>query len=374
MRLTLTLLISSALISPTFAQTVRPDPNNPVSPGITQPDVNPGEPVTGAGDTPTVETVPEGATRPPVDQLPPGGRIVDPNQVTAQPEARRPSDLPIIGTRRLLDSLADLDRPLSTEEITAYGAFVQRELPLRPELIIDLNRRRNAVARAQAQPPTGRFATPVTDAVRVSLSASGNPVELFTNQGVVSAISFFDRTGAAWPVASYVIGDEAAFQVYPMQEGSNQLAVSPLTPYAYSNLVVSLVGTSQPISVDIDTSDEIVHYRRDVTINAIGPNAEIAPVVSKTPEAPLRSSDGLMMALVQGAPIPPDARELVTDDPDVEAYRIGDFLYVRTNQVLISPSYDAAISGPGGINAYRLRPAPVVLITRGGQVTRVRIS
>ena len=373
-RIALALLLTSCTHS-AYAQTVRGPDGQPVqqqgAPVYVEPGFNPGEPTTGAGDVATPQSIPEGATQRPVQQLPPGAVVTSPNaggDVTViDPPVRRP-------TRRLLNSLAELDAPLTPEEITAYGEFVRREIPLRPQLILDLKKRRNDVARAQAQPPNGREPVSITDSVRVSLSTMGEAVPLATSQGVVSALSFFDRTGAAWPVAAYVIGDESKFQVYPMQEGSNVLAVSQLVAYGYSNLVVSLVGASQPLTFDLETSDEIVHFRRDVTINANGPNAEIAPVVAKVTEPDMRSSDGLMMAVVQGAPIPPSAIELTTSAADVEAYKIGDNYYIRTSQVLISPSYDAAISGPGGINAYRLKPAPVALITRNGQVENVRIS
>ena len=372
-QITLAFLLGSVATG-ALGQTVRGQDGNPVpfggAPVFLEQGVNPGEPTTGAGEVATPESIPEGATRRNVQNIPGNAVQIDPNApgvTVVDPEVRRPS-------RRILRSLADLDEPLSPEEITAYGEFVRREIPLRPELIIDLKRRRNEVARAQASPPNGRLPDSVTDSVRISLSTAGGATDLFTSQGVVSALSFFDRTGAAWPVAAYVIGDESKFQVYPMQEGSNVLTVSPLGPYGFSNLVVTLVDATQPITFNLSTSDDIVHFRRDVTILANGPNAEIAPVVAKVTEPDMRSSDGLMMAVVQGAPIPPDAVELRTDDPDVEAYRIGDLYYIRTSETLISPSYDASIAGPGGINAYRLKPAPVALITRNGQVEKVRIT
>ena len=353
----------------------------------TLPGANPGEPTTGAGEVPTVETVPEGGTsgaRPsglpqanaPASAqraLPQGAVPVDPtNPGTNVVQGRPPGELPVVGATRLLNSLSELDRPLTPEEITAYAATVQRQIPLRPELIQDFRRRLNDAQRAQAAPPTGFRPNAITDTVRVSLGTGGEPPGVLTSRGTVSVVSFFDRTGAAWPVASYVIGDEDAFQVYPMQEGSNQLSLAPLVPHGYSNLVVSLVGTDQPLVVDVETSETAVHFRRDIVTDGLGPNAKIAPVVAKVPDS--RSSDGIMMAFAQGAPIPPDANELRTDDPDVEAYRLGDKMYVRTNQTLVSPSFESAISGPGGINAYRLRPAPVALISRNGSITRVRIS
>ncbi len=336
---------------------------------------NPGEPTTGAGDLPRPETIPEGATRPDSRRrtAPTGSVEVDPRAPGPPMNVgRTPTGAPVIGTDRLLTSLDELDRPLTPEEITAYAATVQREIPLRPELIADFRRRLNDVARARAAPPSGVRPISLTDTVRISLSTAGEPETILTAPGTVTVMSFFDRTGAPWPVAAYVIGNESAFQVYPMQEGSHELALSPLVTHGYSNIVVSLVDADQPIVLDVETNEERSHRRRDVVVDATGPNAVVAPVVPREPSQ--RSSDGIMMAMVQGAPIPPDARKLRTDDPDVEAYRLGRDMYVRTNRTLISPAYNASIAGPGGINAYRLRPAPVVMISRGGAITRVRIS
>lgn len=305
--------------------------------------------------------------------LPPGAIVVDPEQ----PEpainiGRRANRGPIIGSEELLNDLGELDRPLSEEEITAYAATVQQAIPLRPELVQDLRRRLNDVARAQSTPATGTRPEALIGSVRVSLTGTTTPVELYTAPNQVSVLSFFDRTGQRWPVAAYVIGNESAYQVYPMQEGSNQLAVSQLSSHGYTNLIVSLVATDQPLVIDLSTNETQAHQRLDVTVNSAGPNARIQPVVSKAPD--MRSSDGIAMSFVQGAPIPPDARELRSDDPDVEAYRLGDRMYVRTSQLLISPAYEQAISGPGGITAYRLKPAPIVMISRDGAITRVRLQ
>ncbi|MEC5382752.1 DotH/IcmK family type IV secretion protein [Aurantimonas sp. C2-6-R+9] len=139
---------------------------------------------------------------------------------------------PIPGVNGLLNSLDDLDRPLSPEEITAYGVTLQQQIPLSPELIRDYRRRLNESERAAAAPPTGQRPQALSKAIRVSLSAAGPTPQVYTSPGTVSVVSFFDETGAPWPVASFVIGRENEFQVYAMQEGSNQLAIAPLVTHA----------------------------------------------------------------------------------------------------------------------------------------------
>ena len=279
---------------------------------------------------------------------------------------------PILGAQGLLDSLADLDRPLSPEEITAYGAALQQQFPLTPEMIRDYRRRLNANQAAAAAPPTGRRPSAVTSTIRVSLGTNGKTAEVLTSPGVVSLISFFDRTGAPWPVASFVVGREDAFQVYPMHEGSNQLAIAPLVTHAYSNLAISLVGEDQPLVIDLQTSEDRAHYRLDFSVNGLGPKAIIPTSAPKEPK--MDASDDLMMAFVQGVDIPNNAVKLSTDDGDVAAWRYNGNYYIRTSQTLMSPPWQSSLSGPGGIKAYRLRPSPVALISRGGRSIKVRIN
>jgi len=46
-----------------------------------------------------------------------------------------------VGATELLKSLDDLDRPLTPEEITAYGAALQSQFPMTPEMFRDYRRR-----------------------------------------------------------------------------------------------------------------------------------------------------------------------------------------------------------------------------------------
>lgn len=275
-------------------------------------------------------------------------------------------------SRRLLNSLNDLDRPLSPEEITAYGQSLREQFPLNPDMIRDYRRRLNESQRAAALPPSGIRPEALTQSLRVSLDTRGPTPQLETSPGTVSIISFFDQTGAPWPIASFVVGREDAFQVYAMQEGSNQLAVSPMVAHGYSNLAVSLVKEDQPLVIDLETNEARSHYRLDLSVNGRGPNAIIPAVQTREPKQ--TASDELMMAFVQGSDIPKTARKLSTDDSDVAAWHFNGNLYIRTNQTLMAPSWSATLAGPGGIKAYRLRPAPVALISRNGQVTKVRIT
>ncbi|WP_210190440.1 DotH/IcmK family type IV secretion protein [Ensifer aridi] len=294
----------------------------------------------------------------------------DPNQAEER-QPRLAPNVPIIGARRLLQSLSELDRPLTPEEITAYGATVQSVMPMSPELIREYRKRIDDSQKAAAMPPNGVRATPISDSLRMSLKSNQPLQTLYTTPNTVSVMAFYDRTGKAWPIASYVVGRADSFQVYALQEGSNQLAVTPLVSHGYSNLIISLVEEDRPIVINLETNDSRTHFRRDITVEAYGPNAEISPttVATKTPP-----SDKIMMSFAQGADLPDGAVSLRSSDPEVEAWTYKGDLYIRTANTLISPSWNSALTGPGAVHAYRLKPTPVALVSRKGTISRVRIS
>ena len=289
----------------------------------------------------------------------------------AQRQPRQAPNVPIIGARRLMQSLSDLDRPLTPEEVTAYGATVQSLMPMSPEIIRDYRRRVDESQKAAAMPPSGFRARPISDSIRMSLKSNQALQSLFTTPNTVSVMAFYDRTGKAWPIASFVVGRADSFQVYALQEGSNQIAVTPLVTHGYSNLIISLVEEDRPIVINLETSDTKTHFRRDITVEGYGPNAAISPTEVSVKEPP---SNGTMMAFAQGAELPSAAVKLRTSDNNVEAWSLEGAYYLRTTDTYTSPSPQAMLTGPGGVHAVKIKPSPVVLISRNGTISRVRIS
>lgn len=289
----------------------------------------------------------------------------------AQRQPRQAPNVPIIGARRLMQSLSELDRPLTPEEITAYGATVQSLMPMSPEIIRDYRRRVDESQKAAAMPPSGFRARPISDSVRMSLKSNQALQTLYTTPNTVSVMAFYDRTGKAWPIASFVVGRADSFQVYALQEGSNQIAVTPLVTHGYSNLIISLVEEDRPIVINLETSDTKTHFRRDITVEGYGPNAAVSPTEVSVKEPP---SNGTMMAFAQGADLPRSAIKLRTSDSNVEAWLLDGAYYLRTSDTYTSPSPQAMLTGPGGVHAVKIKPSPVVLISRNGTISRVRIS
>lgn len=109
---------------------------------------------------------------------------------------------------------------------------------------------------------------------------------MLTGPNTVSVMAFYDQTGAAWPIASYVICRPSSFQAYVMQDGSNQRAVTPLLPHGISNSTVSFVGESRPLVFEVRTNALNTDYRRDFTIHGRGSHAASVPLQTGQSEPP----------------------------------------------------------------------------------------
>lgn len=382
-------LALSLALQPVYAQQILRDANGDetVAPGtevqtpLPVPTNRPAATLPGQDDGRTVVTIENGGTNTPAQQnLPTGAEPLSQNernqrvQPTEQGAPTPTGDFPIIGAQELLKSLDELDRPLTPEEITAYGAAIQSQFPMTPEMIRDYRRRVDESQKAAATPPSGQFPNAITDAKRISLNSSQEPEILLTGPDTVSVMAFYDQTGEAWPVASYVIGKPKSFQVYAMQEGSNQLAVTPLVPHGFSNIIVSLVGESRPLVFEVRTNSLNTHYRRDFTVHGRGPNAASRPLQSGQSEPIARASNDVMMAFATGADIPGNAVRLRTDNRAVKAWSYDGAIYLQSADAVISPPASRILTGPGQVKAYRIRPTSVALVSANGRVSKVRIS
>ncbi len=370
-------------IDPDGGETVPPgtEVQTPLPRPTDRPSATLPNPTSSQDDSRTVVTIENGGQPAPGTQnLPTGSEPLTQNEINQrqQPAGQQPQtqtgDFPIVGATELLQSLDDLDRPLTPEEITAYGAALQSQFPMTPEMIRDYRRRVDESQKAAATPPSGQFPNAITDAKRISLNAAQDPEVLLTGPDTVSVMAFYDQTGAAWPIASYVIGRPSSFQVYAMQEGSNQLAVTPLVPHGFSNIIVSLVGESRPLVFEVRTNSLNTHYRRDFTVHGRGPNAALKPLQTGQSEPVVHAANDVMMAFATGADIPAGAERLRTDNSSVKAWRYDGAIYLQSAAAVISPPASGILTGPGQVKAYRIRPTSVALISTNGRVTKVRIS
>lgn len=258
-------------------------------------------------------------------------------------------------------------------------------IPLTPGEIRDLARRYRDAQQAEEE-GGAQQAFPLTrPAISVSFAPGQQTNLIETARGYPTAMSFFDITGAPWPIDWNTNSNSAnpgggtncnstserggspsvetvGFFVCVPVNGSNTLEITPMSLTPRGGLLVSLKGAPKPISFMLVPGQG--HYDTNVSIRVAdrGPNARID--VDTRPGAP-PVGEPYMNAMLSGI-APSQAVPLSVEgvSPDeVRAWRMGTETYIRTRYTLMSPSWDGSESGEDGITVYALPNTPVVLLS-----------
>ena len=271
----------------------------------------------------------------------------------------------------------------SADRIVWYRDAVGNLLPVPPELLRDFNARlllhREAAADSMPRPGPDSVRS---EADIVSLEPGGRPPEVRLSPGIATVINFTDATGRPWPVAGFVIGDRDSFDVlHPGgtdgQQGPSHLAASPLRSGGWTNLVVSLAGEATPVVLSLLVDRTSPHYRLDMQVMALGPNAVARVAPESGPPAP--GSRG-MLKFVAAADLPEDVQEATIDTVRGArvwvSRRIGDerMMWVRTRHALLGPEWAEVLSGPNGVRVYRLPAASMLLFSIDGRTIMARVE
>ena len=265
--------------------------------------------------------------------------------------------------------------------LTQYEDAVDAVLPLSPRLIMDFNERvRAARGASQWRPEPDRRST---DADLVSLEPGTMSPTLRLAPGVATVVTFSDATGQPWPVASWVVGDQASFDIHHPggvdgQQGPSHLTMAPLVEAGWSNLVVELAGQPIPVILSLAIDPAHPHYRLDLQILALGPNAAaFSPSGAGT--AP-RAGSPELMKYIAAVDLPDGAVETAVENVDGTRVWLtgkdgGIFgIVVRTPHSLIGPTWSEVMSGPGGIRVYRLPLVNSLLFSVGGGTVIARVA
>jgi len=246
-----------------------------------------------------------------------------------------------------------------------FNDAVETLFPMTPEMLRRFNEIYDQSQEAILSRPEPRA---VVGSGLVSLEPGAPPPALKVVPGIASVLGFYDATGKPWPVTQYVVGDGGAFQIIQLGAGSNSLTVTPLTRVGWTNLVVVLEDQATPVVLKVHVGADTAHYRHDIQVLAMGPNAE--PVMAANEDLGPRAGDAVLLAALTGVDLPPDARPVGITGASASAWITGGDLYVRSRTPLISPSWTASMAGPDGVRVYRLSPSPVLLFSNDGQIVR----
>lgn len=262
--------------------------------------------------------------------------------------------------------IVPIDQVPSTSEL-AFKQVLDGLLPLKPAQIKELRKQIDRTDRAAADPV--RPEQPSVSSLDVSLSPGGTPPQIRTAAGRVTALSFYDVTGAPYPVSAVVVGNPNLFQVEaPIPEG-NLVTVTPLAEYAEGNMAITLLNQPVPIVVKLIAGSEVVDYRIDMRVAARGPLAA-SPVqfVDSSPQV----GGSVISAFLDGLP-PEGAKALTLDKPGISAWRYNDALYLRTRMSLLSPAWTNSAAGAGGLKVYIIPDVPVILASDDGRLVSVKV-
>lgn len=259
--------------------------------------------------------------------------------------------------------------PTRSAEDEAFESAVKQLVPLTPDQITEFRKRQDAARRAQNL-PIGTV-RPITRTISLSLKP-GEPTPVIRVMAQrVTTLTFVDITGKPWPVLSVATGDPTGLEAKSAgpQNETNIITLSPIRYQGATNVAVTLTKYPVPIVMTVTTGQEEVDYRVDVRVGARGPNA-IADMIGGGGLAP--TNDTTMISFLDGVP-PRGAERVTTGSRDVEAWLYDKMMYVRTTAELLSPAYISSSSGNAGVKVYQMVEAPVLIVSREGQMSTVAV-
>jgi len=276
----------------------------------------------------------------------------------------------------------------------AQQKAIQNAIPLTPEMILQLGRRYGEVKRAEEQAAT-ELAVPINRRIDVSLAPGAATPIINVVKGYPTAVSFFDSTGAEWPVEWDTNSNPApgaggtscnaknanqgglsvtavGFFVCTPTKGSNVLEITPASPVPRGGLIVALEGAQRPIAFLLIGGGGRYDANISVHVADRGPDAKVD--IATEPNAPDTGAPYLT-AMLDGIP-PADAVPLQVEGVSPEglrAWRLGKNVYLRTSYTLLSPEWTAS-EAEGNLTIYAVPDTPVVLLSVNGRTVSAELK
>ncbi len=213
---------------------------------------------------------------------------------------------------------------------------------------------------------------PLIEHQLIDLSSGFTPELIRVSPGIATAMGFYDATGTPWPVRQLVVGNSDAFEVIQLGDNANTLTISPLVRVGWTNLVIALVDEPNPIVLKVMIGEQEAHYRINFQVMQHGPHGDSQSIGSSTPLP--ESGDQDLLSALTGTFAPTEVETVSLSGVDAEAWIRNDALLVRSRYPLLSPSWLASLSGPGGMKSYRLPVHSVLLFAVGEQIVKAELQ
>lgn len=215
--------------------------------------------------------------------------------------------------------------------------------------------------------------------VNIDSSSPYQDQTIYLSPNYVSTLLIFDKMGAPWPIDKYVLG--LSEQVYNDNIRTNTLVLSSKkSNYGKTNLVLSLKGLDTPIILSVEITPYKVDYKTEVRLNSFGPDSQ--PTVFKNNNdlsymGKFAKED--FYSMLDGI-TPPNGKYIKrpTSLDGVEAWANGKTLYIRTKDILISPSLlpseYSKMQAADGTYLYTIPNISVLVLSRNGQPVQVKVE
>lgn len=254
-----------------------------------------------------------------------------------------------------------------------FGSIVNEKYPLSPDQVRELNRLIESLQQAATE-RTGPAPVPTTSTTRVSFAAGQGPQVVRVSAGTVSSLIFTDISGQPWNVDRVVGGRPNQMELtYGRKDGpSNMFTINPLVERVSTNIAIFLEGAPAPIMMAVESGQKAVDFRLDVSVQARGPQAT-DPAISRgfVDSVPAELND-----MVSGV-TPANARSLKvvsSDISDVQAWTVGNRMFVRSKAVMLAPAPLRVATGADGTKVFELPHAAQVLMSANGTPGRVTLG
>lgn len=200
----------------------------------------------------------------------------------------------------------------------------------------------------------------LSEIINVSTRPGAKTVEVQLAPLHTSIFTILDSTGEPWPVLQADIGNGSAFKGSKIANSqyNNAVQVTPQYEVGSTNLLLTMEGNPIPIHIKLKANMDKYYPVPVLMLDREGPKAKVMPVAT----VGAVKSESMMKDLVLG--IAPDHfRKLNSSDPQVEAWKDGQDLYLRTKYTPSSPAARSMTHGYGGYGAYRMNHMPIIYMT-----------
>jgi intracellular multiplication protein IcmK len=257
-----------------------------------------------------------------------------------------------------------------------FSSLLKQKLPLSPEQVREVNRQSTEIRKAKVA-PVGPAPRPVSVTARVTLDAGANPHVLRLNVDTVTSLVFTDITGAPWNVQRVVAGARDVLDISEKSADtkSHMFTIAPKEDFVNTNLAIFLEGAPAPVVMAVVTNQANVDFRVDVSVQARGPSA-VMPAISRGLADSVPAELISMVAGVSPAGSRP-LKVVMSDISDVQAWVLGNRMYVRTKANILTPAVpkDGKVAtGSDGTKVYELPLSPEVRLMSNGVVGRLQLS